>query len=752
VSQEPTEAIARRRAVRHARLRLAEDRWRRWREANLSRRKHGVRLPAGLAQLLARGKSPGRVLLLAASGLWLPDVESGLGSVAAPALDLADYVRAGPDPAAQPRGLFDQAWYLDRTPSLAAGRWPPLAHYLILGDAAGLAPHPLLDARRYHSRHGEALGGLTALQHFLGQGAAEGRDPHPLFDLRFYVGQSETLARSGENPLVHYLSRGWREGVDPHPMFAGDWYLARYPAAARAGIAPLLHYLTAGARDGLDPHPLFDTAWWRAQGVGRGQGGDPLSDFLLGRSQRSPTPRFDPAHYLAAAGAAPAARANPLLHYLTVGSFEGLSPAPGFDEAAWFASHPEAADSGRSALELIARAQPAPVAAPTPPPQPKPVRRKRLTPPPATGLDVSLVGYPFAPTGMGEHGRSTVRALRAVGVAPRIIDAAPASARDPDLDREFAPAIAEGLGRVNLFAVNADEADRVIDRLGRPAFAAAYNIAYPAWELARYPAAWAQVLAQFDEVWAPSAFVREALAQAVPRPVFHIPLAVEPELSSVLDRAWFDIPEDAFAVLFFFDFASYAARKNPGAVLDAFEILAARRPEAPLHLVIKTRGQPASAAERRAFDARVARLHEGVQVIDADLSDNEIKNLVAVCDVFVSLHRSEGFGRGMAEAMALGRPAIATGYSGNLDFMTPDTSLLVDHRLVPVGRGEYPHGEGQVWADPSPEHAAALIERLIDDPSAARALGARARRRIRQHFSNRAVGLRALERLRAIHR
>jgi glycosyltransferase involved in cell wall biosynthesis len=361
---------------------------------------------------------------------------------------------------------------------------------------------------------------------------------------------------------------------------------------------------------------------------------------------------------------------------------------------------------------------------------------------------VTVVGYPFLPIGMGEHLRSTVRAMRAVGLDPRLVDVADFPAPpDADLERDFAGSLTESLGELNLFCVNGDEAQRVIDRLGRDAFARARNIVYPAWELSRYPAEWTRVLAQFDEAWAPSVFVRDALAEALQRPVFDIPLPVELKLSSFLGRRRFGIPEDAFVVLFSFDFSSYAERKNPTAVLDAYERVAARRPEARLHCVIKSRGRAANEPARAAFEARVAALGSRVQVIDGDLSDNEIKNLIRACDVFVSLHRSEGFGRGMAEAMFLGRPSIATAYSGNLDFMTADTGLLVDQQLIPVAPGAYPFGEGQVWADPSVEHAAALIEQLLDDPSEARAIGARARQRIRTHFSYRAVGLRFLDRL-----
>jgi glycosyltransferase involved in cell wall biosynthesis len=368
---------------------------------------------------------------------------------------------------------------------------------------------------------------------------------------------------------------------------------------------------------------------------------------------------------------------------------------------------------------------------------------------------LTIVGYPFQPTGMAEHARSTFRAFQAVGVTPRLLDVAEANrAFDPDLERDFGPHLAATLGEgVNLFGVNGDEAARVIESVGEAAFAKGYNIAYPAWELARYPKAWAEVLDRFDEIWAPSAFVQQALQEAVSRPVHRMPLAVDLRLSSFLGRRYFGIPEEAFVVVFFFDFASFAERKNPGAVLEAFERLAARRPEAEIHCVIKSRGGGADVDDAQLeLEARLAALGGRAQAIYGDLSDNEIKNLVRIGDVFVSLHRSEGFGRGMAEAMALGRPAIATGYSGNLDFMPPETGLLVDYQLVPVAPGAYPQGEGQVWAEASPEHASRLIEQLLDDPAEARAMGARARAFMRENYSLEVLGRRYLERLEAIGR
>jgi hypothetical protein len=348
--------MERRRAAHADRLKLAEDRWRRFQAANARAvaGKDRWRATGRAATLLAGAKSAGRLALLRLSGLWDETIDVSLGSMPGPTLRLEDYVRAGPDPTAQPRALFDQSWYLERAANLAGSRWALLAHYLVVGDAHNLSPHPLLDAPAYRSRHGAAMRArrMTALEHFVFQGAAEGADPHPLFDVRYYVGQSEAVAESGENPLVHYLRQGWRDGLSPHPLFAGDWYLERHDAARRAGIAPLLHYVTRGAAEGLDPHPLFDQAHYRRQ-RGALLHGEPIADYLASgaRARRSPSPHFQLPFYLEQAAETPAALADPLGHYLTQGAFAGLWPAADFDEAAYFGVHPEAAVGTLSGLE-----------------------------------------------------------------------------------------------------------------------------------------------------------------------------------------------------------------------------------------------------------------------------------------------------------------------------------------------------------------------------------------------------------------
>lgn len=370
-----------------------------------------------------------------------------------------------------------------------------------------------------------------------------------------------------------------------------------------------------------------------------------------------------------------------------------------------------------------------------------------------TPADLVLVGHPFSAIGMAEHVRSAFRAFRAAGATPGLIDIYGMDRnKDADFEREFAGHLVPRLSeKTNLFCINADEVEQamgVLEHHGSgPAFAKAYNIIYPAWELSKYPAPWAKILDRFDEVWAPSKFIQEAVVPATQRPVTHMPLSVELTMSSFLGRRHFGIPENAFVCLFFFDFSSYAERKNPFAILEAFEKLVAQRPHAPLHAVVKYKGGDDGNPARKALEARIRAMGGQIQAITRQLSDNEIKNLVRCCDAFVSLHRSEGFGRGPAEAMIMGRAAVATNYSGNLDFMTPETSRLVDCTLIPVADGAYLHGEGQVWADPSVDHAVELIGGLLDDPDGTRALGERARRHIRTNFSARAIGLRYVARL-----
>ena len=364
--------------------------------------------------------------------------------------------------------------------------------------------------------------------------------------------------------------------------------------------------------------------------------------------------------------------------------------------------------------------------------------------------NVCLIGHPFAPIGRGEDVRCTYRALRAVAVTPTLLDLYGYYQPDADTQREFAPRLARVPAAINIFHVNGDEVELALATLAGALPGDSYNIVYPNWELSRYPLDWARQLDRFDEIWAPSAFVHDALLPVVNRPIVHMVLASEVMLSSFRSRRYFGIPESAYAFLFFFDFRSYAARKNPQAVIRAFRQLRRLRPSANACLVIKVHGAEAAPEALAQLQREVADLRDAVVLINRSMDDNDTKNLVRLCDCFVSLHRSEGFGRGLAEAMSLGKPVIATRYSGNLDFMDDTTAHLIDHVLVPVQPGEYPFAESQEWADADSGQAAACMVKLLDDPDHGRQLGRAASIAVRRQIGWRASGMRYRERIESI--
>jgi glycosyltransferase involved in cell wall biosynthesis len=154
--------------------------------------------------------------------------------------------------------------------------------------------------------------------------------------------------------------------------------------------------------------------------------------------------------------------------------------------------------------------------------------------------------------------------------------------------------------------------------------------------------------------------------------------------------------------------------------------------------------------ESERFEEFVARCRadDRVSLVADTLTRGATFDLIACCDAFVSLHRSEGFGRCIAEAMALGKPVIATGYSGNLDFCSPETSCLVRFKKVPVKEEQYWHSAGQVWAEPDVDHAAEWMTRLLEDPDLRNVIGSAGQRFVRERHSLRAAGARYMARLR----
>ncbi|HLH43226.1 MAG TPA: glycosyltransferase [Bryobacteraceae bacterium] len=360
---------------------------------------------------------------------------------------------------------------------------------------------------------------------------------------------------------------------------------------------------------------------------------------------------------------------------------------------------------------------------------------------------INFVGYVRSEMGVGESVRCAVRAAKAAGTPVRVKSVdwtdGPFRLQDRSVaeDREFPYAF-------NIFHVNADQSPEVLAQLGEKFTRGKFNIGYWAWELEEFPTQWEASFRYFQEIWTPSFFCAEAIARVSPAPVLRVPHAIHPGAVAALDRAAFGLPQNAFVFLCVFDLMSGFERKNPLGAIAALR--AAFQGSDRYHLALKI-----NHAERhsdRLEQIRNAAQGLPVTILARTMDRADVAGLMNCCDCLISLHRSEGFGLTLAEAMFFGKPVIATAYSGNLDFTREDNSFLVRFQMTTVPPGCEPYRQGARWADPDVSHAAEQM-RLVAQSAAARVERARRGQQfVRSELAAPAVGeimKRRLELLRA---
>jgi len=355
---------------------------------------------------------------------------------------------------------------------------------------------------------------------------------------------------------------------------------------------------------------------------------------------------------------------------------------------------------------------------------PRPSKISRADTPRTTTLPgVNLSGYFAAELGMGQGGRLLIEAVKESGLPFSTLKS------ERTFSRQLATFSASSSSLrypINIAFVNADQFPLWVADVGPDLLHGRYTIGVWAWEIEGFPDAFQGALDLVDEVWAISEFVRDAITAKTSKPVFVLPLPIPlPPLDEVepLDRAALGLSGEPY-FLFVFDYLSVLERKNPFAAVEAF-CRAFHEGEGP-SLVIKTiNGDLCRTDRERLRQACSGR--SDIRLVEEYLAAGALRSLMANAAAYVSLHRSEGYGLTMSEAMSLGRPVIATGYSGNLDFMTAENSLLVPFELVRVGSGAGPYPASSHWAEADTEVAASYLRRIIDDPAFAQQLGRRAR-------------------------
>lgn len=346
---------------------------------------------------------------------------------------------------------------------------------------------------------------------------------------------------------------------------------------------------------------------------------------------------------------------------------------------------------------------------------------------------VNLVGLARSVIGLGEGIRASAKALLYGDVQFCVYNLMLGGhvENDDQLDRFMSRANPYS---VNLIHINPNEIPETRERLKDEFFENRYNIGFWAWEIDEFPDVWVSALDYVDEVWAFSFFNQSSIAIKSKKPVLRMPVIVNDLIEGYqsYSREYFNLSNSAFIFLTCFDFASTMARKNPAATIRAFKSAFPKQNQ--VILVVKSiNGSmfPNCIDELRNVigdDPRII-------CIDKEMSPAESHALKRHCDCYISLHRSEGFGYNIAESMAIGKPVIATYYSGNTDYMRSDNSCPVNFSLIKIQEGEYLYSSGQQWADPDIEHAIWYMRKVYEDAEFAGKIIANAKRYMAEFHS-----------------
>jgi glycosyltransferase involved in cell wall biosynthesis len=345
------------------------------------------------------------------------------------------------------------------------------------------------------------------------------------------------------------------------------------------------------------------------------------------------------------------------------------------------------------------------------------------------GTGVNVVGFFRAEFGHGEAGRRIF-----AGIELAQIPHATITVKTPH-HREKHPFTARGerpTYATNIVCLNPEHMLEFAQSGGAELFLDHYTVGVWCWEASRFPDSFRPAFDLVDEIWVASDYVAQIFADATDKAAYVFPMPVEVAPPPPLSRAQLGLPEDRFVFLFAFDFFSTLERKNPFGLIEAFSRAFAPG-EGPV-LVIKTINGHKQAAELKRL-VQAASEHADIRVVDEYVSGAEMRGLIANCDCFASLHRSEGFGFSLAEAMAYEKPVIATGYSGNMTFMNDENSYVVGFGLTPIPPGIPNYPTGALWADPDLDEAATAMRRVVDHPDEVRERGRRGRETIEARHS-----------------
>lgn len=350
---------------------------------------------------------------------------------------------------------------------------------------------------------------------------------------------------------------------------------------------------------------------------------------------------------------------------------------------------------------------------------------------------INLVGNIKAETGLGQSCRLIADELKAAGIPFSIFQYEQLGVMTEGIYDDYNDKISEELPyNVNLIHINPHELGLAFQQSHEIIWNGRYNIGFWLWELEEFPEEWVPCFHCLNEIWTPSEFISTSIRKKTELPVVTIPYHVSvdiPEKSKVECRGNFQLPKDKFLFLMMYDRTSMTERKNPKGVLDAYKkAFESYKYADDIGLVIKINNS--TVQEINMIKSLMPKFCN-VYFITEILERQKVNELIYCADAVISLHRAEGFGLVLAEAMYLGIPTIATNWSSNTEFMASDVAYMVDVDLVEITEDIGSFKKGNHWAEPDTAKAADCMRLVYEDCTQRQIIAQNAAQYIRTYLS-----------------
>lgn len=328
-------------------------------------------------------------------------------------------------------------------------------------------------------------------------------------------------------------------------------------------------------------------------------------------------------------------------------------------------------------------------------------------------LCIEVIGFFQSISGIGESARLCAQQLAADGYRVKCTSVEPFFRKPQELDWQWDDNTAGAEINCRIYHLNPPMLPPVILQMGLSNFKKTFNIGYWAWELEAIPAEWVKAIRYMNAIFTPSNFTTKAIKNYTRIPVLTATHPVTRGLTSSGIRARLGIPEQAFLVSNIFSFGSAMERKNPMGLITAFNQAFSGIDDAYLVLKANTGG---NTPEKKSVLAAIA-AHPNIRLVDEHWSREDVLGLIQSSDLYASLHRSEGFGLTIAEAMLLDTPTLVTAWSGNLDFCTDENSFLVSYKPIKVesSHPEFQEFADATWADADIAQTVQLLTMIYQD-------------------------------------